>query len=37
MTEMQKTMALFSGSVYPALAEEIAKNVGSELGCRCAH
>ena len=32
MTEMQKTMALFSGSVYPALAEEIAKNVGSELG-----
>ena len=32
MTEMQKTMALFSGSVYPALAEEIAKNVGCELG-----
>lgn len=31
MTEMQKTMALFSGSVYPALAEEIAKNVGCEL------
>lgn len=32
MTEMQKPMALFSGSVYPALAEEIAKNVGCELG-----
>ena len=32
MTEMQKTMALFSGSVYPELAEEIAKNLGAELG-----
>ena len=32
MTEMQKTMALFSGSVYPELAEEIAKNLSAELG-----
>jgi ribose-phosphate pyrophosphokinase len=32
MTEMKKTMALFSGSVYPQLSEEIAKNLGVELG-----
>lgn len=32
MTEMQKTMSLFSGSVYPELAEGIAKNLGTELG-----
>lgn len=32
MTEMQKNIALFSGSVYPELAEEIAKNLGVELG-----
>ncbi len=32
MTEMKKTMGIFSGSVYPELAEEIAKNLGVELG-----
>ena len=32
MTEMKKTMALFSGSVYPKLAEEIAKNLNEDLG-----
>lgn len=32
MTDMQKSMAVFSGSVYPKLAEDIAKNLGTELG-----
>ena len=32
MTEMQKTMALFSGSVSPKLAEDIANTLGVELG-----
>lgn len=32
MTEMKKTIGLFSGSVYPQLAEEIANNLGAELG-----
>lgn len=32
MTEMQKTMAVFSGTVYPELAEEIASNLGATLG-----
>lgn len=32
MTEMQKTMAVFSGTVYPELADEIAKNLGCTLG-----
>ena len=32
MTEKKKTMALFSGSVYPKLAEEIAKNLNEDLG-----
>ena len=32
MTEMTKRMALFSGSVNPELAEEIAKNLNVNLG-----
>ncbi len=32
MTEMQKSLALFTGSVNPELAEEIAKNLGTSLG-----
>ena len=32
MTEMQKRMALFSGSVNPKLAEDIAKSLGVTLG-----
>lgn len=32
MTEMQKTMALFSGSVSPELAEKIADQLGVSLG-----
>ena len=32
MTEMTKRMALFSGSVNPELAEEIAKNLNANLG-----
>lgn len=32
MTEMQKTMALFSGSANRDLAEKIAKSLGTELG-----
>ena len=32
MTEMQKSMALFSGSVNPKLAEEIADELGVSLG-----
>ncbi len=32
MTEMQKTMGIFSGSVYPELAEEIASNLNVSLG-----
>ncbi len=32
MTEMQKTMALFSGSVFPELAEEISRNLAMNLG-----
>ena len=32
MTEMQKSMALFSGSVNPKMAEEIANELGVELG-----
>jgi len=32
MTEMQKTMAVFSGSVNPSLAEGIVKELGIELG-----
>lgn len=32
MAEMQKSMALFSGSVYPQLAEEIADELGVSLG-----
>lgn len=32
MTEMTKRLALFSGSVNPGLAEEIAKNLGVTLG-----
>ncbi len=32
MTEMQKTRAIFSGSVYPALAEEIAMSLNESLG-----
>lgn len=32
MTEMKKSMALFSGSVNPGLAEEIAKELETELG-----
>lgn len=32
MTEMQKTMALFSGSVSPELAEKIADQLGMPLG-----
>ena len=31
-TEMKKSMALFSGSVNPALAEGIARELGTELG-----
>lgn len=32
MTEMQKSMAVFSGSVNPELAEQIAKELGVSLG-----
>ena len=32
MTEVQKSMALFSGSVNPELADEIAKELGVSLG-----
>lgn len=32
MTDMQKTIGIFSGSVYPELAEEIAANLGHSLG-----
>ena len=32
MTEVQKSMALFSGSVNPELAEEIAKDLNVSLG-----
>ncbi len=32
MTEMKKSMALFSGSVNPGLADEIAKELETELG-----
>ena len=32
MTEMKKSLALFSGSVNPRLAEEIADELGVELG-----
>ena len=32
MTEMQKTMAVFSGSVNPMLADGIVKELGIELG-----
>lgn len=32
MTEMQKSMALFSGSVNPGIADQIAKNLGVSLG-----
>ena len=32
MTEMQKSMALFSGSVAPELAERIADHLGVSLG-----
>lgn len=32
MTEMQKSMALFSGSVNPALADKIADTLGVDLG-----
>lgn len=32
MTEMQKTLAVFSGSVNPALAEAIARELGVSLG-----
>ena len=32
MTEMQKSLALFSGSVSPELAEKIADVLGVDLG-----
>ena len=32
MTEMQKTMAVFTGSVNPGLANGIASELGCELG-----
>ena len=32
MTEVQKSMALFSGSVNPELADEIAKHLNASLG-----
>lgn len=32
MTEMEKSLAIFSGSTCPALAEEIASNLGCNLG-----
>lgn len=32
MSNMTKTMAVFSGSTYPELAEEIAASLGVELG-----
>ena len=32
MTDMQKTMAVFSGSVNPSLAEGIADHLGISLG-----
>ena len=32
MTEMQKTIGIFSGSVYPELADEIATNLGTTTG-----
>ena len=32
MTEMQKSMAVFTGSVNPELADRIASNLGVELG-----
>lgn len=32
MTEMQKTRAIFSGSVYPELADEIVSNLNESLG-----
>ena len=32
MTEMQKSMAVFSGSVNPELADQIAESLGITLG-----
>ena len=32
MTEMQKSMAIFSGSVSPELADKIADQLGVDLG-----